>query len=261
MDGGHPRVTLRATLASQEVILGTFVMECTAPGVPRILADAGFDFVVIDAEHGVFAPDAVARWVGGARAAGIAPLVRVPEITRAQILRALEAGAEGIVAPMVESSRDAEELYRLAMYPPLGERGTCLGTAHSDYTIPDAASYLRKANETTLLVGQIETRAGVEHLDSILESEKLDVAFIGPLDLSVSLGTPGDQSTPDFAAAIERVLAACTRHGVVPGAFAVDSSGARDWIERGFRAIACSADILMLADKSREIVDAIRRGT
>jgi len=258
MEEKDSTMTLRDALASNRTLLGTFVIELTAPSVPRLLADAGFDFFIVDTEHGAFTIESVARLIAGARAAGIPALVRVPEITRAHVLSALEAGAAGIVAPMIETARDAEELYRLAKYPPAGERGTCLGTAHTDYAVPDPVSYVAEANATTLLVGQIETVAGAENLDSILGSGKLDVAFIGPLDLSVSLGTPGDYSSPRFRDTVDRILKAAFAHGVFAGAFAADPSAAAEWFARGCRFVACSGDLFMLGEAGRQIVEGVR---
>jgi len=253
-------MTLKKALTGGQVVIGTFLFELSKPAVPRILADAGFDFVVIDAEHGTYTIESAAALIASARACGIAPLVRVPEITRTNVLRMLEAGAAGIVAPMIRDRTDVNELYRLAKYPPQGERGTCLGTAHTDYRIPDPASYTQEANENVLLVGQIETEQALGNLDDILGSRKLDVAFVGPLDLSVSLGEPGNQNTPEFEAAIELILDRCRAHKVVPGAFAADPDTGKRWIERGFRMIACSGELFMLAEKSRQIVEKLKGG-
>lgn len=256
--GRSSKVTLKEALAANQVVLGTFLVEYSAPSIPHTLASAGFDFVVIDMEHGVFTNESAAQLIASSRAAGIAPLVRVPEITRTCVLGALESGAQGIVAPMIRSVRDVDELYRLAKYPPAGERGTCLGTAHTGYTVPDAAAYRSAANEATLLVGQIETVDALRNLDLILSSGKLDVAFVGPLDLSVSLGAPGRYDTTEFRGAVDTVLEKGRKHGVHIGAFAADPERASEWIARGARMVACSGDLFMLAEKSREIVGAIR---
>jgi len=250
----------KEALTGGHVRIGSFLFELYGPSIPRILANAGFDFVVIDMEHGVFTIESAASLIAFARMSGIAPLVRIPDITRTNVLRVLEAGACGIMAPMICSHKDVDELYRLAKYPPSGQRGTCLGTAHTDYQIPDPVSYLQGANEDVLLVGQIETMEALSNLDEILDSGKLDVAFVGPLDLSVSLGAPGNWNTSEFDAAIEAVLDCCSEHRIVPGAFAADPDAARGLIERGFRMIACSAELFMLADMSRQIVEGIRQG-
>ncbi len=249
---------LKKALNDGQAVIGTFLFEISKPAVPRILADAGFDFIVIDAEHGTYTIESAAALITCARASGIAPLVRVAEITRTNVLRVLEAGAGGIMAPMIRDHRDVDELYRLAKYPPEGERGTCLGNAHTDYRSPNPASYLRDANENVLLVGQIETTQALTNLDDILSPGKLDVAFVGPLDLSVGLGTPGNQHTPEFEAAIELILDRCRAHKVAAGAFVADPDTGKRWIERGFRMIACSGELYMLADKSRQIVEELR---
>ncbi len=250
---------LRQTLIDGQIATGTFLFELSKPSIPRILADAGFDYLVIDAEHGAYSIESVATLVGAARMSDIAPLVRVPEITRTTVLRPLELGAGGIVAPMIRNQADVERLYALSKYPPQGERGTCLGTAHTNYRLPDAESYLQKANEEILLVGQIETKEALTNIDAILGAGKLDVAFVGPLDLSVSLGKPGNQNTTEFEAAIDLILDRCAAYRVAPGAFAADADAGKRLIERGFRMIACSGELFMLAEKARQIVEELRR--
>jgi len=238
--------------------IGTFLVEFVRPSVPRILADAGFDFVVIDMEHGVHTLNTAEGLIASSRAAGIAPIVRIPQIDRAHVLRVLELGARGIMAPMIESPEDAERLFALAKYPPDGKRGTCLGTAHTDYRIPEAGPYLDEANREALLVGQIETRRAIADLDAILAPRRLDVAFVGPLDLSVSFGAPGDQRTPEFLDAVDHVLDRCREHDVVPGIFAADVEAAAGWIGQGFRFVACSGDLWMLSSKASEIAGRLR---
>ncbi len=251
-------ISLKNALAAGRVAIGTFLLELASRGIPKVLARAGFDFVVIDMEHGVFTTESAAALIAFATASGIAPLVRIAEISRTNVLAALEAGASGLVAPMISGRDDVNTLYRLAKYPPAGQRGTGLGTAHTDYEIPDAPEYLRVANESVILVGQIETTEALDNLDEILSPGKLDVAFVGPLDLSVSLGSPGNQNTREFEAAIDLILNRCAEHEVIPGAFAADPEGAKRWIERGCRLIACSFGLTMLGERSRQIIRAIR---
>ena len=251
---------LKQRLIDGQIVIGTFLFELLKPSVPRILADAGFDFLVIDMEHGTYTIESSVALIAFARMSNIVPLVRVPEITRTNVLRPLELGAGGIVAPMIRNQTDVERLYALSKYPPQGERGTCLGTAHTDYRLPNGGSYLQKANEEILLVGQIETKETLANIDAILGSGKLDVAFVGPLDLSVSLGKPGKQNTTEFEAAIDLILDRCGAHKVIPGAFAADADAGKRLIERGFRMIACSGELFMLAEKARQIVEELRKG-
>ena len=258
----HPRgrsIALKAALAAGEVQIGTFLFELANPSIPRILANAGFDFVVIDMEHGCFTTESAARLISAASASGISPLVRVPEITRTNVLRALDAGSCGIMAPMIRDRSDVERLYALAKYPPEGQRGTCFGIAHTGYRLPDPATYLEEANDNVLLVGQIETPEALSQITSILTADLLDVAFIGPLDLSVSLGAPGDLGSPSFDAAVSDVLEACAKHDVAAGAFASNPLDAAQWIGRGCRMIACSGELCLLSEKSREVVEEIRQ--
>ncbi len=251
-------ISLKARLHEGKVVFGTFLFEIVHPSVVKIMANAGFDFVLIDMEHGSHTVDSVAMLATVARAANMAPLVRVAEVSRTNVLRSLEAGASGIMLPAIRCRSDVERLYSLSKYPPQGERGLSLGTAHTDYQLLDTAFYMREANDNTLLIGQIETVESIENLDDILASGALDVAFVGPYDLSVALGVPGDINAPSVQAAMELVINRCRIHGVTPGIFTMDAKAGRSAVARGFRFVACSSELFMLISHSKGIVHELR---
>lgn len=247
-------ISLRERIRGGDVVFGTFLFEIAHPAIPKILAGAGFDFVIVDMEHGTYTVESSAIIAAAARAASITPLVRVAEASRTNVLRSLEGGACGIMLPSIRCRSDVEALYTLSKYPPEGERGVTFGTAHTDYKFVDVQTYLRQANDNTLLLGQIETLQALENLDDILASGALDVAFVGPYDLSVALGVPGNINAPSVQVAMQRVLDRCQVHGVTPGIFVMNAAVGQKVVAQGFRFVACSSELFMMMNHSGSIV-------
>ncbi|HEX7512558.1 MAG TPA: aldolase/citrate lyase family protein, partial [Candidatus Methylomirabilis sp.] len=189
---------------------------------------------------------------------GLPALVRVPETARSLLSRPLDAGAVGLMIPRVESGAQAEAIVRYTKYPPVGDRGVILGTAHNDYRMVNGKQFLRQANAETLLVMQIETLAGIEHLDEILSVPGLDVALIGPYDLSTSMGIPGEVNHPRMQRAIGEFLKGCKRHGVVPGNFVTTVEDGQAWLRRGMRFLIYGADFMLLMERSRQVLSQLR---
>jgi 2-keto-3-deoxy-L-rhamnonate aldolase RhmA len=239
-------------------VWGTFVFECGAPSTPRYLKEAGWDYILIDTEHASFNIETVANLLHVSSAADLPTLVRVPETTRSFLSRPLDAGAMGLMIPRVESRAQAEEIVRYTKFPPVGDRGVILGTAHNAYRGVDGKRFLRQANAEILLVMQIETLAGIEHLEEILSVPGLDVALIGPYDLSTSMGIPGEVNHPRMVRAIDLFLKGCKRHGVVPGNFVTTVEDGRTWLRRGMRFLIYGADFMLLMEHSRQVLAALR---
>ena len=214
----------------------------------------------IDMEHGSFNMETVAAMIMAARGAGIAPIVRVPSNDRASVMRPLDAGAAGLLVPMVETREYAEQLIRFSKYPPLGQRGVALRRAHSAYRAVPAAPYLQQANEQTLIIAQIETPISVDNLEKILGLGSIDVAFIGPADLSTSMGHPGQPSHPDVVKAIQRLLDVSRHYGVSPGIHLTDIKSVKEWAGRGMRFISYSGDLAFIVDAAARDLAQIREG-
>jgi 2-dehydro-3-deoxyglucarate aldolase/4-hydroxy-2-oxoheptanedioate aldolase len=152
-------------------------------------------------------------------------------------------GASGIMVPMVESAEQAAKIVASAKYPPMGRRGAAFGVAHDDYTGGDVVEKIRSANDETLLIAQIETRAGLENVDAIAAVSGINVLWIGQSDLTNSLGIPGQFEHPDFLDAVRRVADACRRHGKVPAFLVGDAAWGRSLLDQGFRMIAYGGDL------------------
>lgn len=254
------RNPLKVRLARGESVWGTFVFEYGSPAVPRIMQAAGWDYILIDMEHASFGMETVASLLHVASAVGLPALVRVPELQRSLLSRPLDAGALGVMIPRVESKAQAEAILRFTKYYPLGDRGMAPGTAHTAYRAVKGTQLIREANAELLIVIQIETRAGLENLDDILSVPGLDVAYVGPFDLSTSLGVPGELGHPRMLRATTAFLRGCRRHGVIPGSWVGSVREGRDWMRRGARFLTYGADFLLAQEESRRVLRGLRPG-
>jgi 2-dehydro-3-deoxyglucarate aldolase/4-hydroxy-2-oxoheptanedioate aldolase len=251
--------TLKERLGAGDLVVGTMVSEVRNPNVAHLLALAGFEFLVIDNEHGSYSDETVSDMIAGARGAGLPVIVRIPEVRRATILKPLDAGAAGLLVPMVDTPEQAAEVVRHAKYPPQGQRGAALRRPHSLYGRVEAAAYLAQANRDTFIAVQAETRRAIANVQSIAAVEGVDCVFAGPFDLSVDIGQPGQLDHPDEVAAMERMIAGCQARGKVPGTLMFDATMLGDWIRRGMRFVVYSGDMALLADAATKAVAELKR--
>lgn len=252
---------VKAALAQGGTSIGTMIFEFNTPGIGRIAANAGAEFVIYDMEHTGWSIETIRQLIATTPSENIVPLVRPPAIDYHLLSRPLDVGAMGLMVPMVETPDHAHTIVQSAKYPPVGGRGSAFTLAHDDYSGGDIVAKMRTANEEVLLIAQIETALGVENADAIAATEGIDVLWIGHFDLSASLGIPGQFTHPDYLRAVETVLAACHRHGKTPGIMAANVDTAVDRMNDGFRAIAYSGDLWIYAQALREGIDAIRHQT
>jgi 4-hydroxy-2-oxoheptanedioate aldolase len=208
---------LKAKFERGEVAYGVNLMF---PSVQLVEAFAllGFDWVLLDCEHGAISFESLDALTAAADAAGITPIVRPPNKDESSILRALDRGAHGVQVPHVDTAEDARRAVAAARYHPFGERGLAPGTRATNYGIDfKAAEFVERSNREVLVAVQLEHRDALTNLDEILEVEGIDVFFVGPMDLSLSLGHPGKLGEPVVRAAIERCFAEVTARGKIVG--------------------------------------------
>jgi len=206
----------------------------------EMMAHATFDWLCVDMQHGAIDYQVAVTMLQAISTTDTVPIVRVPWNEPGIIMKVLDAGAYGVIIPMVNSRAEAEAAVAACRYAPDGIRS--YGPARAVlYAGPD---YFSRANETVLCIPMIETREALANVDEIVGTPGVDVAFIGPSDLSVSLGLPPsyDQDAAKFVAAVASVEAACKRHGVVAGVFGGNATVARKRIEQGFRLIEVADD-------------------
>ena len=209
-----PGNRLRARLAAGERGVGTMVAEFRQPAVMQLLANAGFDFAIIDCEHGPFGPETVADLARAGVACGVTPIVRVPACDYIPIAQALDAGAQGVMVPRIMGVEDAADAVAIATYPPAGRRGSALARGHTLFRGGDVSAAIAAMNAERLVVIQIETLPSLASCEHIAAVDGVDVLFVGPNDLSIALGVPGQLAHPLVEGAIERVAAACKAAGI-----------------------------------------------
>ena len=242
---GTSRPSLRRRLLDGEVCAGPF-LKIPAPEVTEIAALAGFDLVVIDLEHSQFTMETAVAVVRAATARGIDTVVRTTENAPAEISRALDLGAGGLIVPHVGSVEDARAVVRHARFHPMGERGMDLYARSAGWGAMDRAEYLRHANEEILVGAMVEGVAAIDHLEEIAGVDGLDLLFIGPYDLSQSLGYPGQINRPEVIQAIEKAAEIASRHGRVLGLYVDDVATAKRFCEVGVRFIGMANDADLL---------------
>lgn len=251
---------LHKILEGATYVIGSWINTGSAV-VAEIMAASGFDFLVVDAEHSaVDVPQAQAMFQ--AIKAGnpkCVPMVRLPGNSYAVTKRYLDAGAMGVIAPLINSADDARELVRSVKYPPMGERGVGYGRSHGYGFSFD--EYMAKANKETFVGIQVEHITAVENIDEILSVEGVDAAFIGPYDLTASMGITGEFQHPDYLKVRKSILDGCLRHNVKAGIHVIqpEPEEAVKRIEEGFSIIAYSLDITMIGSGCRQGVEKIRQ--
>jgi 2-keto-3-deoxy-L-rhamnonate aldolase RhmA len=234
---------VKKTLSKGGVVLGTMLFEFASPGMARIVAGAGADFITFDMEHSGSNFETIKQQIASARAAGLVAIVNPPSGSFENVGRCLDLGPQGLKIPVVETKAQAAALVAATRYPPHGHRGAAFGVSHDDYDIGDPAATMAGANEHTLVMVKIETVKGVTNADEILSVPGIDVGFVGHTDLSVSLGIPGRFDRPEFIAARDTVVAACRKHKKAAGCFAPSPEAGVAWMKAGFRLITYSGDI------------------
>ncbi|MBI3962963.1 MAG: aldolase, partial [Deinococcus sp.] len=219
--------------------IGTMVSEFTSPELGRLLAAAGFDFIIIDNENSTHSFESDSAIIRSAADWGLTPLVRVTDTEYHLIARTLDAGAQGLMVPRVETRPQVERIVNSVKYPPVGRRGWGVRPVHTDYeavTVPETIAHL---NAHSLVIIQIETKLALDNLDDLLSVPGVDVALIGPNDLSISLGVPGELRHKKMVAGGDAVVAACQRHGVAAGIHVGNTEDLLFWHSRGMRALMC----------------------
>jgi 4-hydroxy-2-oxoheptanedioate aldolase len=228
------------------------------PGLCEILAYAGFDFVLLDGEHGAADGATIDRLVQGCFAGNTVPVVRVlRNDDREAVMHALDLGAQGVLLPHCRTAEDARRFRRAALYPPEGERGFGPGRG-TLWGRVDAETYFASINETVLLLALIEDPEGVDHVDAIAQCG-IDVLWVGTGDLALGYGVPGQRQHPRVMEAAGRILDACRRHNVAAG-YPVGSVAEAQWArEQGYRAIGFGGAEQYVMQSARQFLEPLGR--
>lgn len=253
-----PKNRLKQLLRQNETALGIMLVEIRQPSIMHVLANAGFQFVLIDAEHGPFNVETIAELSRAGVQCGITPIVRVTEATYTQVTQALDAGAQGIMVPRITEPDQVREIVQIMKYPPVGRRGSVIARGHTEFKSGSVQGAMKEMNEETMLVVQVETKQAAERVEEIVAVPGVDAALIGPNDLSIALGVPGKMNDPVMVKAIERTFEACRKHGVVPAIHMNDIELGRVWAEKGMKMISLNSELGHLMKAGGEAVKLVR---
>jgi 2-keto-3-deoxy-L-rhamnonate aldolase RhmA len=238
---------VKRKLKANDICIGSWI-AMDHPWVADIMGQCDFEFLVVELEHSTIDLGALSALFATIELHGVVPLVRLSWNDPIQAKRVLEAGAYGLIVPMVNSKDEAITAVEMTKYPPLGKRSFGLGRAQ-DFGF-NSQRYFSKANEETIVIVQIESVQGVENIESILDVEGIDGIFIGPYDLSGSMGIPGQLNHPRVVEGRNKVLQMALKKKIVPGIHIVhpDGNDLQTAINEGFRFIAYGGDILFLGE-------------
>jgi 4-hydroxy-2-oxoheptanedioate aldolase len=244
-EGWMPTTPLKERLRNGEVVLGT-LLPLPSPEVAEIIGIAGYDCIVLDSEHGPLTPETLQAMARACRAGGVVPLVRVTDHNPKQILRALDSGCLGVMVPQVETAEQAAAMVAATKYAPQGNRSLAGATAAARWGAVPLADHVVSSNAATVNVLQVETRRGLDAVEDIARVPGVDVLFIGPSDMSVSLGHPGELGHPDVQRAFRRIIEAGRVAGVTVGILALTADDVRTYRSLGVSMFLDSAPRLVL---------------
>ena len=221
----------------------------------EIIGLAGWDFGVADLEHGVHSVSDIVAMKYAAAATGLSLVVRVQAPTAIDVMRALDAGAEGVQIPQIKDIAQVHEVCKAARFSPLGDRGSCSYTTGAQYSLTPYTEHRTTSNEQVLTVIHVENVESANMVDQIVEVPGVDVVFCGPWDLSQSLGVPGDTKNPKVKDLIKKVAKVVTAKGLSCGMHIDDPSQLREWLDAGMTYITCCTDAGLLAREAKRTID------
>lgn len=241
-------------------VFGSFV-KVNEPRLIECFGRAGFDYVILDAEHGTYNFSQMENLIRAADITNMSTVIRVPDCTEHSILHALDAGAGAVQVPSLRDVEVTRFGAQFSKYYPKGIRGMCTDQRSNDYGFNDAGAYFKYANENTLFIPQVETLEMVNHVEELCELELVDGLFIGPGDLSQALGMPGKMRSPEVMEVIRHVTKVALNHGKFVGTIVMDPKDLDEFLDMGMLYMSVSTDMMLFNDvltKTASYFDAYR---
>ncbi len=232
--------TLKKRLYDGETCLGTWLF-LPSPDIIEMVGCAKFDFAVIDMEHSAITLQDAVSMIRAAETRNLTPLLRV-NAEASCVLRALDSGAHGIHFPHTETKEDIDKIVSYSKYYPVGERGLATTTKGGSYSLDDVAGHVVRENERSLIAISLESKESLDNLDQFTDSEQIDVIYVGPYDLSQSLGMPGQVDDPKVLKAMEEVIKKIRKKGKIAGSFARRPDRAKQLKGMGVNYLTCESD-------------------
>ena len=244
--------TFKKKLREGKPVFGPF-MKSTDPAFVEAAGYSGFDFVILDMEHGPSGFSEMQNLIRGALLANIIPIVRTSDSSEISIAKPLDIGALGVQIPQVTSARMAKDCVRAARFFPSGERGVCRFVRAADYSSMPREEYFRKSNETLIII-HLEGKEAILDIDNILKVEGIDIVFIGPYDLSQSLGIPGQVTHPQVIDEMNKIVKRARDLGIIVGTFTDTPQQADRWKKAGVQYISYSVDVGIFTNACSQLV-------
>lgn len=249
--------SLKSRLLNGETLYGPFC-KLQDPSIVEIAALAGFDFVILDMEHGPLSVESVQNLNRAAQAQNLEVVVRVTENNPTNIQRVLDIGVRSIQVPQVCTKADANKLIKASYFHPQGERGMCRYVRAAAYTKTAKQTYFSSANSDTLTIVHIEGLAGIKNLAEIVSMDGIDVIFLGPYDLSQSCGVPGEVHHPDVISKMKEAVTLAKTNNKIIGTFCESSSEAHKWRDLGVQYISYAVDVGIILNAYKTITTQLK---
>ena len=246
---------LRNRVTSLDKLRGAMIFEFFSPGIPIILKNAGCEFIIFDMEHGGLSLEQFKVLATISNSNQISPLIRIPEVSYNYVARALDLGASGIMAPMVNTAEEAMKVVKSSKYPPEGIRGAGFGFAHDNYNNQNPLKYIKKANDELINIIQIETKYGLENVELIAAIDGVDCLWVGHFDLTNFLGIPGDFTSSIYLDAIKRVVDAGKINKKSLGIMVNNNDELEMYSELGFNMIGVGTEMNILSRSISQIIN------
>ncbi|MBM32392.1 MAG: aldolase [Chloroflexi bacterium] len=249
---------LKGKLENGETVIGPF---CIVPSMTMIdtLGYSGMDFCILDTEHGPMDLQTITDLCIAADGTGVSPIVRVGENNERLILRALDVGSSGVQVPQINQKSDAEEVVQSAKYSPIGHRGLSIFTRAGEYFKHAGKDHTDNQNDNTLVIVHIEGQRGLNNLDEIMSVDGIDVLFLGPYDISQSLGIPGQVTDPKVEKAIREATDKARSLGRYVGSYAKDVEMGKWLIDIGVQYLSINTDATIYMQSCEKIVNDLRK--
>ena len=244
---------LKKKLKEGKAAIGTFIV-CNAPDLVEIAGLAGFDFVIIDNEHGPMRAESTQHMIRAAEVRGITPIVRIPDRLESTILHTLDIGAHGIQVPQVNNAEAAKEIIERGKYEPIGKRGLAFPKS-ADYGMSGISNFTDHSNEQTLIITHCENKTCLDNLEEICRIPEIDVIFLGPYDMSQSMGVTGQVTHELVENAAKKVLEITKKYNKIAGIFAGNGEIAKKRAQQGFKFISMGMDITFYGSKCVEEIN------
>ena len=247
-------MSLKKQITDLNNIRGAMIFEFFSPGIPIILKNAGCQFIIFDMEHGGLSLEQFKTLAIISNAISISPLIRIPEVNYNYVARALDLGAAGIMAPMVNTYEEALNIVQSSKYPPNGVRGAGFGFAHDNYKNESPLSYINTANSNLINIIQIESKQALENVEEIAAIDGVDCLWVGHFDLTNFLGIPGQFGSDIYFNSIKRVVAAAKLNKKSLGIMVNNQDELKMYSDLGFNMIAVGTEMSILSRSISQIL-------